>query len=158
MRNLTTVTFKITDHALDEMHSAGMPDRILQRLATIKDREVKGQRDFISILQQTIGYMETTTHREVILKHARTRHKKAKRGLKKPSAIHYIVKVIQSLLLGITILLASYILELLYGKIHSGEPNPFIVFIKWVDSLASAGLFVIFLTVKVLDNLGIIGK
>jgi hypothetical protein len=156
MKGLTVPIFKITDHSLDEMHSAGFPDEILQKLATIKDQEIKGHRKMVELLQQTIGYQEMVNHQQVILDLAVLEPKKPRWGLKKPSLLHYIWKIVNSTILGAVILLAIFSLEWLTQVLFPEHVNSTAEHIKWLKDWASIGMFVVFLGVKVLHNLGII--
>lgn len=157
MKGLTVATFKITDRSLDGMRSAGVPDEVLQKLAPIKDREVRGKGNFLGLVQQTIGYQQTAMFRRVILKHAAIKPKKSgRRRLKKPSLPQYVGKFIHSAILSAVISLTIFGQDWLNGVLYTESVNPAVNFITWVKVLASALVFVIFLLLKLLYNLGII--
>jgi hypothetical protein len=163
MKGLVIAKFRITDRSLEELRSAGVPEEILQRLAGLKDQEGGRRGKFVGLLQQTVGYGETALYRQVILKASAIRRQRRVprkkpwwRRLKKPSIGQYLLKVFHSTILSGAILVAGSGLDFLYRWLYAGSVNPWIDFIKGVDNLASAGLFVIFLTVKVLHNLGIV--
>jgi len=63
-------TFNITDDALTKMSEDGVPDPVIGLLENIKNVEVQGQGDFLTLVEDTIGFGDTTTHQAVILKHA----------------------------------------------------------------------------------------
>lgn len=65
-------TFKITDAGLAAMKADGLPDAFATLLEGIKDNEVSGADEFVALLEATIGSGPTTTHKDVILKHAAT--------------------------------------------------------------------------------------
>lgn len=155
MRALSAVTFKVTDRSLDDLRSAGVPDGVLQKLTTIEGQEATGKRDFVSLLQQVIGYQETVSYGKLIQKHAKVKRRK-RSGLKKPSLPHYVWKVIQSTILGAVILLAIFGLEWLTVTLFPKEEHIPIDIINVSKNWVSAGMFVVFLIVKVLHNLGII--
>jgi hypothetical protein len=59
--------------------------------------------------------------------------------------------------LGAVILLAAFGLEWLNSILFPGSVDPTVGVIKAIKNLASVGMFVVYLGVKVLHNLGMIG-
>jgi hypothetical protein len=158
MKGLTLATFKVTDRSLDVVRLAGVPPAVLKKLETIKGHEVSGQGHFLALLQQTIGYEETAKYQQVILRAAATKRKRLwRRPLKKPSLSHYIWKIVHSTILSIVILLATFGLKWLSSILFPDSADPTVGIIKEMKNLASVGMFVVYLVVKVLNNLGIIG-
>ncbi|MFY9493395.1 MAG: peptidoglycan-binding protein [Minisyncoccia bacterium] len=64
-------TFIITENALSNLKSAGIPDDILAKLQGLKDQEIVGEENFLSILKSKIGEEDTLRFKVLILKHAR---------------------------------------------------------------------------------------
>lgn len=65
-------SFKITDESLIGMKTDGVSDGVLATLKGIKDKEVGGEDEFVSLLEATIGVADTAAFKSVILKHAAT--------------------------------------------------------------------------------------
>ncbi|MGZ5437791.1 MAG: hypothetical protein ACXWIF_17270 [Pyrinomonadaceae bacterium] len=65
-------SFKITDKALAGMTADGVPQNVLDGLEVIKDEEVCGEDEFVSLLEATIGPGDTATFRVAILERAAT--------------------------------------------------------------------------------------
>jgi len=65
-------TFKITDGSLAKMGADPAPvtPAVLGLLEGIKDVEVAGESEFLLLVENEIGAVETTTHKSVILKHS----------------------------------------------------------------------------------------
>lgn len=132
--------------------------------------EVRGRKEFLTILRQTIGREQTARHEKAILKSAAVRHKRPRRAatrkkirwpfkrpsLTKPSLGHYAWKIIQSTLLGALLLVAIFGLDQLTDVLFPGAATPPVDVIKWAKNWVSVGLFVVFLVVKIFDNLGMI--
>ncbi|MDT7689090.1 MAG: hypothetical protein QOE46_1849 [Acidobacteriota bacterium] len=171
MKGLAVATYKITSHSLDEMRMAGLPDGVLRELESLRSQEVRGRKEFLIVLRQTIGHEETARHEKVLLKFAAARHRKPrpaagkgnkfkwpfkKPSLQKPSLRHYAWKVIQSTLLGALLLLAIFGLDKLTDVLFPLAAIPPVDVIKWAKNWVSVGFFMVFLVVKILDNLGMI--
>lgn len=165
MKGLTVATFKLTDRSLDEMRLAEVPDHLLQKLATLKNREVRRQRKFVGLLQQTIGYEETNSYLQVILKAAAIKRERRRvprkkpwwRRLKKPDLWAWVWKILQSTILGAVIFLSLYGLDwltsLLNRVLSAGSGNHTVDLIKSVKNTATLLMFLVFLVVKVVHNL-----
>ncbi len=67
---LNPVSFIITEQSLTNMKSEGVPDDVLAKLESIKNREVICEANFQRLLNDTIGEEQTVKFKSVILKHA----------------------------------------------------------------------------------------
>jgi hypothetical protein len=65
-------SFKITDESLAGMKTDLVSTSVLDTLLGIKDQEVGGEDEFVSLLEATIGPVDTAIFRSVILKRAAT--------------------------------------------------------------------------------------
>jgi hypothetical protein len=155
MTILRVATFKVTARTLAELRSAGASEEVVQKLASIEGREVSGKRDFDSLLQQTIGYQEAARHGELIRKHSGVKRRRHS-GLRSISLWQAIWKVAESAILGAVILLAIFGLERLTGALFPSAEHIPVDIINVSKSWVSAGMFVVFLFVKFLDNFGVL--
>ncbi|MCI0553936.1 MAG: hypothetical protein L0287_23560 [Anaerolineae bacterium] len=48
-------SFKITEQSLTSLKTEGVPDNVLEKLQGMKNQEVKGEKQFLALLKQTIG-------------------------------------------------------------------------------------------------------
>src|SRR5262249_6304647 len=71
-KKATAVSFIITKQSLTNMKSEGVPDEVLAKQESIKNREVIGEENFQRLLNDTIGEEQTVKFKKVILKHAAT--------------------------------------------------------------------------------------
>lgn len=163
MKGLILVpTFKVTDRALEEMRSAGVPDEVLSKLRPLKNKTYKGMHSFLGALP--INHYESTTYSLAIVEAAKVKGRKHRAAhkkpwlqrLRKPSLKLYSWKIVQSTVLSVVLLLAIYGLDVLVKWLFGEPADPMVGLIKWVKNWLSFALFVVFLTVKVLHNLGII--
>ncbi|MBI3951188.1 MAG: hypothetical protein HY314_12125 [Acidobacteria bacterium] len=64
--------FKITNQSLESLKSAGLPDDVLGKLASVKDQRIVGEEEFSGTVSQAIGEESTAQFKSSILDHART--------------------------------------------------------------------------------------
>jgi hypothetical protein len=62
--------FKITEQSLKNLKSESLPDDVLKKLQTLKDRYITGEKEFSDILKTTIGNEQTLKFLPLLLKHA----------------------------------------------------------------------------------------
>ena len=65
-------SFKVTDEAMSRMVADGVPQNVVASMEVIKDEEIGGREEFISLLEATIGPADTATFGATILEHAAT--------------------------------------------------------------------------------------
>jgi hypothetical protein len=147
--------FKITERSLKAMDAAGVPSAILQKLGTIKDQKPKRRGQFVRLLQKTIGYKEAAEYQSAVLKAAATKPRKGQ--FHPPSFVQWLWKVIQSTLLSAVIVFAIFVLDRLDKKLFPGLENPTVHLIQVAKQWAHYAMFVVFLTIKILHNIGMIG-
>ena len=163
MTALAPPTFKITDRALREMRAAGVPGEVLQKLAPMKNKTYRGVPHFMGNLPLT--HYEITTYSLIILEAAKIRSRIRRqpqqpfwKRLKKITLKHALIKILNSSIVGTAILLAMFGLDLL-TEILFNEPSDIIInVIKWAKNWGSFAGFMVFLMVKLLDNLGLLGE
>jgi hypothetical protein len=63
--------FKVTEQALGNLKSEGVPDDVLNTLIDIKDKEFIGEEEFVGTLKATIGDQQTSKYKTLILKFTR---------------------------------------------------------------------------------------
>lgn len=63
-------SFKITDQSLEELERVEIPDTVIMKLASIKDKEIIGEENFLDTLKKTIGEEETLKCYRTIPKYA----------------------------------------------------------------------------------------
>jgi murein DD-endopeptidase MepM/ murein hydrolase activator NlpD len=62
---------KITEQSLENLKSEGVPDDVLEKLQSLKNRAFIGEKNFLDKLKETIGDEQTVRFKSSILKHAR---------------------------------------------------------------------------------------
>ena len=62
--------FTITENSLYELKAENVPNNVLRLLESIKDRELKGKKEFLESVKTAVGEEETETYEPLILKHA----------------------------------------------------------------------------------------
>lgn len=64
--------FKITKESLEKLKGEGVPDEVLRKLASLKDRKIKvvGEEPFLEVVRTTIGHDHAAQFQSLILKHA----------------------------------------------------------------------------------------
>ena len=67
---LETASFEITTQALKNLRAEKVPDDVLDKLQSIKNQELIGEKEFLDILKTTIGEDQTVKLKSLILKHA----------------------------------------------------------------------------------------
>ena len=72
----TAVSFKITEQSLESLKSESVPDDVLEKLQSLKNKEFTGEENFLGILKKTIGDEKTVRFKSLILKHAFTADEK----------------------------------------------------------------------------------
>ena len=65
-------SFKITKRSLAQLKDEGVDPAVLAQLQNIKDKEIVGKEQFLTVLRATIGDPQTATFKSLILKHADT--------------------------------------------------------------------------------------
>lgn len=164
MNRLSAPSFEITDRALEEMRAAGVPDEVLSKLVPLKNQTFRGMQSFLGALP--INHEENSAYSLSIIKAAENRGKKARRRqkktwrqrIKKPSLKLYSTKIVHSTILSALLLVAIFGLNWLVRALFPGPVDFMIGFIKWAENWLHVLMFMVFLTVKILDNLGIIGE
>lgn len=63
-------SFKITEQSLGKLRSEELPDDVLQKLESITDRLILGEKRFSTILSETLGDEQTVAYKRKILKRA----------------------------------------------------------------------------------------
>jgi len=65
-------SFKITDKASAGMTADGVPQNVVDGMEVIKDEEIGGEDEFVTLLEATIGPADTAAFRAIILERAAT--------------------------------------------------------------------------------------
>ena len=63
-------SFKITEQSLENLKTEGVPNDILEKLESIKNQELTGERKFVGVLETAIGEEQTVKFKSLILEHA----------------------------------------------------------------------------------------
>lgn len=67
---LTWANFKITEQTLQKLRAAGVPEAALTELQCLKDRVIKGEKQFFGLLRALLGTSQTTRFLAVIMEHS----------------------------------------------------------------------------------------
>ncbi len=63
--------FNITEQSLEMLQSEGVPNDVVENLNGIKNQENTGEKEFLKLLEATIGKEQTVQYKSLILKHAK---------------------------------------------------------------------------------------
>ncbi|MEO0250035.1 MAG: sugar transferase, partial [candidate division WOR-3 bacterium] len=63
-------SYKVTETALSDLRSYGVPEHILKGLESLKNRSVMGERKFLDLLKVVIGEEQTEKYHSVIMRYA----------------------------------------------------------------------------------------
>jgi hypothetical protein len=63
-------SFKFTEQSMVNLREEGVPDGILEKLETLKNRKINTEEKLLKAVEQEIGKAQTVHYKELILKHA----------------------------------------------------------------------------------------
>lgn len=68
--------YKITEKVLEKLRSEGIPDKILEKIRTMQNREITGEEKFLELIEKVMEDQQMERYGKMILKHAFLTHKK----------------------------------------------------------------------------------